>query len=213
VNRCPSLAQALKALRDAGVELPPQAAEHLERYLDLLEKWNQIYNLTAIRDRARMITHHVVDALAVLPHLPARAKLRLLDVGSGAGLPGIPLAVARPEWQVTLLDSNHKKTTFMRQVIAELGLRNAAVETRRVEDFVPPERFDVVISRAFSDLRTFAHAALPLLASGGVLAAMKGVFPHEEIEDLPEDVRVVATPALSVPGVDGLRHLVLMEPT
>jgi len=211
VSQPVSLDSGIAVLAARGVAVPPEAGERLVRYLTLLDKWNRVYNLTAIRDADRMVTHHLLDALAVLPHLGHGEGLRLLDVGSGAGLPGIPIAIARPAWRVTLLDSNHKKGAFMQQAIAELGLANAEVRLCRVEDFTPAQPFDAVISRAFSDLATFARAALRLLAPGGRVVAMKGIFPHEELSELPPNVRVLETPAVSVPGVAAERHLVVLE--
>lgn len=205
------LDEGLTQLCASGVSLPDGARDQLAAYLALLAKWNRTYNLTAIRDPERMITHHVLDALAVLPHLPVRAELRLLDVGSGGGVPGVPFAIARPDWHIVLLDSNHKKGAFLRQAAIELGLSNAEAVTSRVEDYVPAAPFDVVISRAFSDLATFATASIRLLAPGGRLVAMKGVYPDEELAQVPRDLRVVATPALAVPGLDAKRHLVVME--
>jgi 16S rRNA (guanine527-N7)-methyltransferase len=202
--------EALCAQAQGGAPLEPGGTAKLDAYLALLLKWNRTYNLTAIRDPERMVTHHVLDALAVLPHLPGLATLRLLDVGSGGGVPGIPLAIARPGWRVVLLDSSHKKAAFLAQAVMELPLPNAEAVAARVEDYRPPAPFDVVISRAFSDLAAFARAALPHLAPGGRIVAMKGVFPDEEIAELPEDVRVVATPALRVPGLDAERHLIVM---
>jgi len=192
-------------------DVPPDAAGKFSRYLDLLLKWNRTYNLTAIRERPRMITHHVQDALAVLPFLPAKPRLRVLDVGTGGGIPGIPLAIARPDWRFVLLDANHKKVAFVTQAAIELGLSNVTAVVARVEDFVADAPFDVVISRAFSDLRSFARLALPHVASDGVIAAMKGVLARDEIDALPRDIEVVATPALHVPGLDAARHLVLMR--
>ena len=190
--------------------LPADAADKLAAYLQLLAKWNRRFNLTAIRDPERMVTHHVLDALAVLPHLPARTALRLLDVGSGAGVPGIPLAIARPEWRVAMLDSNQKKCSFVQQAVIELALGNALVVASRVEDYAPTAPFDVVISRAFADLATFAATSARHLAPEGRLIAMKGVYPEAEIALLPADIRVEAVPALDVPGLDAARHLVVM---
>lgn len=204
------LAEGLARLGERGVPLQPDVAPRLEAYLDLLEKWNRTYNLTAIRDRDRMVTHHILDALSLLPHLDA-GPLRLLDVGSGAGLPGIPLAVARPAWQVTLVDSNHKKGTFMQQAVAELGLGNVTVRVARVEDLPSGAEFDRVVSRAYSDLGTFGAATRRLLAPGGKLLAMKGVMPHEELAGLPPDIRICSVERLHVPGLDGERHLVVLE--
>ena len=196
-----------------GAALPVDARTKLEAYIALLAKWNVTYNLTAIREPERMVTHHVLDALAVLPHLPTRGSptaFRVLDVGSGGGVPAIPIAIARPRWQVVALDSNHKKGAFLQQAIAELPLPNAEAVIARVEEYVPSAPFDIVISRAFSDLATFVESSARHLAANGALVAMKGVFPDEEVAELPPTVRVVATPALHVPGLDAERHLIVM---
>ena len=189
------------------------ASGDLERklldYVALIAKWNRVYNLTAVRDPAEMVGVHVLDSLAVLPHLRGRT---LLDVGSGAGLPGIPLAIARPELQVTLLDSNHKKTSFQQQAAIELGLANVTAVNARVESWETQGRFDVVISRAFAELADFVSAAGRLCADGGVLAAMKGVHPFEELAQLPAPYRTRAVIPLTVPGLDAERHLVLIDP-
>ena len=203
-----ALAAGVAALR---VELPADALSRLLDYVELLGKWNRTYNLTAIREPARMITHHVLDALAILPHLPTRAGVRVLDVGSGGGVPGSPLAIARPQWSVTLLDANSKKTTFLTQAAIELGARNISVATARVEAYAPAAPFDVVVSRAFSELADFATGAARHLAADGMLAAMKGVHPDEELAQLPADVELVGVPAVHVPGLDADRHLVLMR--
>jgi len=204
-----ALVAGLSALElDADIE----ARAKLSQYIALLDKWNRKHNLTAIRDPEQMVTHHLLDSLAVLAHLPKQARLRVLDIGSGGGLPGIPLAIAKPDWHVVLLDSNHKKAVFLRQAIIELGLTNVEVCAERVQDYGADLLFDVVISRAFSDLATFATLARRLVAPGGRLVAMKGLFPHEELEQLPADVRVTEIPAVRVPGLDVQRHLVIMEP-
>ena len=191
--------------------LPADARDKLDAYLDLLAKWNRVYNLTAIRDRRQMESHHVSDALAVLPFLPDAPGLTLLDVGSGGGIPGIPLAIARPEWRIVLLDANRKKVAFLTQAAIELGLANVRAVASRIEDFAPGERFDVVISRAYSDLRTFAEAAAPHVSDHGMIVAMKGALPRDEIDALPKGILVTATPALDVPGLDARRHLVVMR--
>ena len=191
-----------------GLLLADTQVATLERYLDLLEKWNRVYNLTAIRERSRMVTHHLLDSLAVLPHVRGP---RVLDVGSGAGLPGIPLAVAGPALHVTLLESNHKKSAFLTQAVAELQLANVQVVMERVESWQPEARFDTIVSRAFAELGEFASLAGRLLAPQGVLAAMKGVHPFEEIERLPQGFRVEQVVRLRVPGLDAERHLVLMD--
>jgi len=194
-------------------DAPPGAADKFSRYLDLLAKWNRTYNLTAIRERPRMITHHLEDALAVLPFLPGRQHLRVLDVGTGGGIPGIPLAIARPDWTLVLLDANHKKITFVTQAAIELVLPNVRAVAARVEDFVPDAPFDVVISRAFSDLRSFAQLASRHVAPDGIIVAMKGVLAQDDIAALAPAFTVVAAPALRVPGLDANRHLVLMRAT
>ncbi len=210
------LDEGLRQLGAPGAALPPEARGKLERYLELLAKWNRTYNLTAIREPERMVTHHVLDALAVLPHLTgdaSRPGLRLLDVGSGGGVPAIPLAIARPAWHVVALDSSHKKGAFLQQAAIELPLPNLEVVIARVEDYAPPAPFDVVISRAFSDLATFVETSARHLAAGGRLVAMKGVYPDEEIAQLPPGFRVLAAPALAVPGLGAQRHLIVMERT
>ncbi|MCL2297463.1 MAG: 16S rRNA (guanine(527)-N(7))-methyltransferase RsmG [Proteobacteria bacterium] len=216
-----SLNQQLDAL---GASLPDGIAEKVGAYLALLQKWNRTYNLTAIREPAQMLTHHVLDALAILPALdrvltPVLANqptARLLDVGSGGGIPGLMLAMARPGWQVTMVDAVQKKTAFVAQAIAELRLPNAQaltarVESLRVEALVPPMRYDLAVSRAFSDLATFMTGCRHLLTPHGVWAAMKGAVPEAEIAALPADIAVRAVEALTVPGLDARRHLILLE--
>jgi 16S rRNA (guanine527-N7)-methyltransferase len=201
-----------EGVRMLDLRLTGEQLARLHAYVGLLAKWNRTYNLTAIREPERMITHHVLDALAILPHLTQGAGSRVLDVGSGGGVPGIPLAVAQPHWRLTLLDSNSKKTTFLTQAAIELALPNVDVATARVEAFASAARFDVVVSRAFSDLADFATSSARHLARGGVLAAMKGVHPDEELAHLPTGFRVLAAPAINVPGLDAARHLILIEP-
>jgi len=202
------LAAGLAAL---GLELDTGAQTKLQVYLVLLDKWNRTHNLTAIREPERMVTHHVLDSLAVLPHLPAQARLNVIDIGSGGGLPGVPLAIARPNWHIVLLDSNHKKAAFLRQVSIELPLPNVEVVASRVEDYAPPALFDVAISRAFAELAMFGAVARRLLVPGGRVVAMKGVYPHEELAHLPPGLRVTATPALQIPGLEAERHLIVLE--
>jgi 16S rRNA (guanine527-N7)-methyltransferase len=191
--------------------LPFGARAKLDAYLDILAKWNRVYNLTAIRDRHKMESHHVADALAVLPHLPGAAGLRLLDVGAGGGVPGIPIAIAQPGWQVVLVEANGKKASFLTQAAIELGLRNVTVAASRIEDYAGDAPFDVVISRAFADLATFASVARAHVSTHGVIVAMMGALPDDEIAALPPGMVVTATPALAVPGVDAERHLVIMR--
>jgi 16S rRNA (guanine527-N7)-methyltransferase len=206
MNAPPPLRRGLLAL---GVGLSDDQVLRLERYLALLEKWNRVYNLTAIREPERMVTHHLLDSLAILPHLRGP---NVLDVGSGAGLPGIPLAIASPGLAVTLLDSNHKKAAFLQQAAAELHVASVTVVAERVESWRTDARFETIVSRAFADLGEFVSAAARLLAPGGTIAAMKGVHPHDEIERLPAGFRVREVLKLEVPLLDAERHLVFVEP-
>jgi len=192
-----------------GLTLPDGAEAKLLAYLALLEKWNRVYNLTAVRDTERMVSHHLLDSLAAVPFFQGQT---VLDVGSGGGLPGIPLAIARPELPVTLIDSIAKKTAFLQQVKAELGLDNLEVVTGRAEDFRPEAKFDVITSRAFSDLKAFVVLTRHLLMPGGHWLAMKGVLPHEEIVLLPDWAKVSANHALVVPRLEASRHLIVLEP-
>jgi 16S rRNA (guanine527-N7)-methyltransferase len=192
-----------RGLGELVLELPAGASERLLRYTALLEKWNRTYNLTAIREPLAMVAHHLLDSLSVLPHLPLpKEGARLADAGSGAGLPGIPLAIARPRWHVALAESNQKKAAFLRQAAIELGLDNVEVHEGRVESWRPQPLFDLVISRAFAALNEFLAACRHLVRPGGVLAAMKGVAPQDR---RPECALV----PLRVPMLDAQRHLVL----
>jgi 16S rRNA (guanine527-N7)-methyltransferase len=205
-----SLASELAAgISALGLDVAPQAQQRMLDYLALVEKWNKAYNLTAVREPAKMLTHHLLDSLAVLPHVRGP---RVLDVGSGAGLPGIPLAVAQPEWQCTLLDSNHKKTTFLRQVVIELKLANVDVVCDRVESWSSPQLFDTVVSRAFSDLPEFLTLAGKLCAKTGTVVAMKGVYPHEELAQVPKDFQLRNVVSLKVPGLGAERHAAVLQP-
>jgi 16S rRNA (guanine527-N7)-methyltransferase len=185
------------------LDLPAGAEERLLRYVGLLAKWNAAYNLTAVRDPEQMVVKHVLDSLSILPHVPDGS---LIDVGTGGGLPGFVLAVARPGLRVTLLDSNGKKVRFLRQAIAELGVTNAVAVQSRVEAF--DERFDVVTSRAFATLADMVNGSAQLLAEQGEFLAMKGVSPDEEIAALPAGFVVRDVLALRVPFLDEERHLV-----
>ncbi|OQY75285.1 MAG: 16S rRNA (guanine(527)-N(7))-methyltransferase RsmG [Rhodocyclaceae bacterium UTPRO2] len=198
--------QLQRGLAALGQDLPAAAQEKLLAFAALLGKWNKVYNLTALRDEEQVISHHLLDSLAVLPHL-GNAK-RLADIGSGGGLPGIPLAIARPDLQVALVETSQKKSAFQQQAKIELGLVNVSVHCTRVEAWRPEEEFDAVISRAFSDLAEFVKLSGHLLAEGGALLAMKGVHPYEEIAQLPAGWRVADVVPLQVPGVEGARHLV-----
>lgn len=200
------LAAGIAAL---DVEVPAAAQQRMLDYLGLVAKWNKTYNLTAVREPARMLTHHLLDSLAVLPHLRGP---RILDVGTGPGLPGIPLALARPDWRFTLLDSNHKKTTFLRQAVIELKLDNVEVVCERVESWSAVKPFDTVVSRAFSELSEFVALAGRLCAKDGVVIAMKGVYPHDELAQLPQNFRLRGVVSLKVPGLEAERHAALLQP-
>jgi 16S rRNA (guanine527-N7)-methyltransferase len=192
-----------------GLELAPETVAKLAAYLELVEKWNRVHNLTAVREPSQMVTLHIMDSLSVLPHVSGAATL--LDVGTGAGLPGIPLAIARPAMRVTLLDSSHKKCSFLQQAKTELGLDNVEVVCDRVENWKAGGQFDVVVSRAFSDLADFVAQAKHVVAPGGRLMAMKGVYPFDEITRLPPSHRVAQVIELRVPRLEASRHVVLVE--
>ena len=202
-----SAATLTRGIAELGLDVPPGAADQFLAYLALIEKWNKTYNLTAIRDRERMVIEHLLDSLAILAHVRPD---RLLDIGSGAGLPGIPLAIARPAWHVVLLDSSHKRCTFLQQAAIELELTNIEVVCERVEAYRTGSAFDTVVSRAFAETQHFARVAAAHLAPEGVLLAMKGLHPHEELAQLPAAVLLRAVHALAVPGLAAQRHLVVM---
>ncbi len=197
------LAAGLVAL---GIDLSSETQQRLLDYLALLVKWNKVHNLTAVRDPDEMVTLHLLDSLAVLPHLQCKM---LLDVGSGAGLPGIPLAIVRPELRVTVLDSSHKKSTFQRQAKAELGLGNLEVVCARVEQYKPAHKFDCIISRAFSDIAEFVKLTAHLKAECGSWLAMKGVYPYDELAQVKNAAAEVLP--LAVPGLEAQRHLVFLK--
>ncbi len=194
-----------QGIEQLGIFVDIDKQEKLLAYQALLEKWNKVYNLTAIRDSQQMVSNHLLDSLAVLPYL---WEGRWLDVGCGAGLPGVVLAVVRPEWQFTMLDSNSKKTSFVQQAIIELGLLNASVHCARVEDWQPNEKYDGIISRAFTELGDFLRITEHLMARGGRWAAMKGL-PEQELAGVPSDCQVERIIPLQVPGLEAARSLVI----
>lgn len=203
MNLAQELADGITAMELAVTS--EQQAKLLE-YLALLGKWNAVYNLTAIRQQEQMVSNHLLDSLAVLPYLWPR---RWLDVGCGGGLPGVVLAVMRPEWSFTLLDSNSKKTGFVQQAAIELGLRNVEVRCERVERWQTHQKFDGIISRAFAEAADFVTLTRHLLAEGGRWAAMKGA-PEQELARLPAGVKVERMITLQVPKLEAARSLVVL---
>ncbi len=191
------------------IELPEGARQQLLALVQLLAKWNRVYNLTSVRKPADMVNRHLLDSLSVLPHLRGP---RVLDVGTGAGLPGLVLAIARPDWRLVLLDASNKKLRFVRQAVAELGLDNVEVVHSRVEDYRPDENFDSVVSRAYSSLEEMYQAGHRLCRPEGRIHAMKGVFPVAEMDALAKPGVVERVERLQVPGLDAERHLVVMRP-
>ena len=198
-----------QGIAELGLHVPAATQSKLLDYVALIVKWNRVHNLTAVRESSRMVSDHLLDCLAVVPYLDART---VLDVGSGAGLPGIPVALMWPQASVTLLDSNHKKTAFLRQAMIELGLKNTEVVCERAESWQPQRQFELVISRAVSDLPEFLKLAGRLCAADGTVAAMKGLYPHEELAQLPGGFNLRGVVPLTVPGMRAARHLVLLSP-
>lgn len=192
--------------RELGVPLSDTQLSQLLDYLQLLVKWNSVYNLTAVRDPAQMVVQHLLDSLAAVPAF--NGARQVLDVGAGGGLPGIVLAIARPDISISLIDTVHKKTAFLTQVKAELGLNNVTVHTGRVEQLQVQQPFDVITSRAFAELQDFVKWSSHLLSQDGSFIALKGVYPQEEIEHLPQNWKAVAVDRLNVPGLDAERHIV-----
>ena len=191
------------------LELGAEVQRKLLQYVELLIKWNRVYNLTSVRKPHDIVVRHILDSLVVVPHIQGD---RILDVGTGAGLPGIPLAMALPDKQFVLMDSNNKKARFVRQALAELELPNVHMEQVRVEEYEPEEKFDVVISRAFSSLEEMHRQARRLLKPGGRTLAMKGVYPVAEMDALSGSDQEPEVIPLSVPGLDAERHLVMLAP-
>ena len=204
------LAEALNSglLELTGQAPDPRQEATLLSYLALLERWNKTYNLTAIKDPMQMVTRHLLDSLSVAPWIKGR---RLLDAGTGAGLPGIPLAITKPGLEVTLLDSSGKKIRFLNHVRRELGLDNITAVQERLESFSAETRYEAIISRAFTNLASFARAARHLAVAPSRLLAMKGKFPQSELKDLPAWIRIDSVEQLSVPGLQEDRHLVIMS--
>jgi 16S rRNA (guanine527-N7)-methyltransferase len=203
---CKVLADGARALQ---LNLSDAQIAQLMDFLALLSKWNAVYNLTAVRDPAQMVTQHLLDSLAAVPAFDDAKNV--LDVGAGGGLPGIVLAIARPDMRVSMIDTVHKKTAFLTQVKAELGLKNVTVHTARVEQLQVAEKFDVITSRAFAELADFVNWSGHLLSNCGRFIAMKGVLPQEEITRLPAGWRVAEVRPLNVPGLNAERHLIFIQ--
>jgi len=193
-------------LTELGLDLPDAVQHKLLAFRDLMLKWNKTYNLTALRDPEQAISHHLLDSLAILPYVGAWP---LLDVGSGGGLPGIPLAIARPGLSVGMVDTVQKKASFLQQASIELGLKNVTVHHARVEGM--QGQYAQVSARAFADLGLFVSLTRHLLAPGGRWLAMKGVRPDDEIAALPADITVEAIISLTVPGLEAERHLIILK--
>jgi 16S rRNA (guanine527-N7)-methyltransferase len=212
-ERTKELAQLIAGATEMGVALTDAQAGQLLDYLDLLQKWNKAYNLTAVRDRSAMLTQHLLDSLSIVPHLPPGD---LLDVGSGGGLPGIPLAILQPERSITLIDTVGKKVAFLRQAAMTLGLKNLQAVSGRIESWAPPAGHDagfaLISARAYATLSTLVGQTSRLLAKNGGWFAMKGVFPEAEMAELPPDIMVKAVIPLQVPDLGAERHLVLLVP-
>lgn len=201
--------QLKQGLNAMGLELSTAQQLLLLEYVALLQKWNSTYNLTALRDADKMISHHLLDSLTLLPYV--QGAKTLMDVGSGGGMPGIPTAICCPHLDITLLDSSTKKTTFLQQAVIELGLKNVTVASGRVEA-MHDKKVDVVTSRAFAELHDFIALTKHLLNENAYWAAMKGVYPYEELENVPDNIEVYQIDKLEVPQLKAERHMVLMRP-
>lgn len=195
-----------QGIAELGLDITSEKQQKLLDYVALLHKWNKVYNLTAIRDPQQMVSHHLLDSLAITPYLwPGK----WLDVGCGAGLPGVVMAIVLPDWRVSLLDSNSKKTGFVQQAIIELGLKNVSVQCARIEAFQAPEKFDGIVSRAFTGLGDFLQVTHRLLAPAGRWAAMKG-WAEKELVNIPDDCVVEKIIKVKVPSLDAARSLVVV---
>ncbi len=195
-------------LKEMGLDLSGEQQDKLLAYVEMLKKWNKTYNLTALRDESQIISHHLLDSLTLPPYLEGAQTM--LDVGSGGGQPGIPAAVCRTDLQITLLDANTKKTSFLQQAAIELELKNVRVVSGRVEA-VQGLRADVITSRAFAELADFVNWTAHLLQNGGCWAAMKGVYPAAEIDRLPDSVCVERVDKIRVPQLNAERHMVILR--
>ena len=198
-----------RLLDQAGISLTDHQKNQLEAYVDMLNKWNKAYNLTSVRDPNEMLVRHILDSIVVAPYLKGE---RFIDVGTGPGLPGVPLSIVRPESHFTLLDSLGKRVRFLRQVQHELKLENITPVQSRVEEFPAEPPFDGVISRAFASLNDMVSWCKHLPAENGRFYALKGQLPGDEIEQLPDGFAVESIEKLHIPQLDGERHLVIIKP-
>ena len=204
------VADVLKqGINQLPLQLSEAQVEKLLDYLALLNKWNSVYNLTSVRDPLEMVKLHLLDSLAAVSAFAGAANV--LDVGAGGGLPGMVLAISRPDMKVSMIDTVHKKTAFLNQVKAELELSNVTVYTKKVQELEVKTKFDVITSRAFADLSDFVNWSGHLLAEGGQYIALKGTAPAEERERLPASWKVQKLEPLAVPGLDAERHLVFIQ--
>ncbi len=205
-----ALAQVLAdGIKDMHLDVSAAQQDKLLDYLALMNKWNSVYNLTSLRDPMQMVTHHLLDSLAAVP---AFADARnVLDVGAGGGLPGVVLAICRPDMKLSMIDTVHKKTAFLKQVKAELELANVTVHTMKVQELEVSDKFDVITSRAFADLTDFLNWSGHLLAEGGKFIALKGTAPAEEQERIPAEWKISGLQPLQVPRLGAERHLIFVE--
>jgi 16S rRNA (guanine527-N7)-methyltransferase len=201
--------QVGRGLVSMGIAVSPAQRARLASHLELISKWNRVHNLTAIRETSQMVVLHLLDSLSILPQL--QGAKTIADVGTGPGFPGIPIAIVREDAAITLVESSHKKCSFLQQAKSELALSNVNIACERVEQLAPSAKFDAVVSRAFSDLQDFVAQAGHLVAPGGKLIAMKGVYPFDEIARVPATHRVAQVLELHVPTLDAKRHLVVLE--
>jgi len=204
------LEKLTRLVAQTSLQLSELQLQQLVQYVQLLDKWNGAYNLTSVRDPAEMLVKHIVDSLVVAPYIKGE---RIIDVGTGPGLPGIPLAICFPNKQFTLLDSLGKRIRFLNQVKMQLGLKNVTPLQSRVEDHHPEQGYDIVLSRAFASLSDMIHWCVHLPATNGQFLAMKGAQAQEEIAALPDFVKVVANETLQVPELNGQRYLVIVQKT
>lgn len=200
-----------KGLAGFGLNYAPEVKKQLIDFVDLLIKWNRLYSLTSINDREQIFIRHIFDSLSLIDFLEDKKLKRIIDIGTGAGLPGVPLAICCPDREFVLLDSNTKKTRFIQQVVTDLGLKNITIETARAEALQVVEKFDCVLSRAVTSVSQLMTISAHLCAKDGLFLIMKGTYPTQELETVPDGVIVRAVESVSVPGLDAQRHIVCLQ--